>query len=95
MHPRRVFDPLDTHLAIQLVTLSDSLRVFIRKKIQSPNRWEKVSSRLESASNSPKETKFLSPGTMRNTIVPGFTFGVFHGKIECQSIQKAGLYHAF
>ena len=33
---------------------------------------------------------------MRNTIVPGFTFGVFHGKmIDCQSIQKAGLYHAF
>lgn len=41
------------------------------------------------------ETNFLSPGTMRNTIVPGFTFGVFHGKIDCQSIQKAGLYHAF
>lgn len=41
------------------------------------------------------ETKFLSPGTMSNTIVPGFTFGVFHGKIDCQSIQKAGLYHAF
>ena len=32
---------------------------------------------------------------MRNTIVPGFTFGVFHGKIDCQNIQKAGLYHAF
>jgi|GEM_PF-147754 len=30
LHPRRVFDPLDTHLAIELVTRSCSVRVFIR-----------------------------------------------------------------
>ena len=29
--PRRVFDPLDTLFAIQLVTLSYSFRVFIRE----------------------------------------------------------------
>ena len=29
LHPRRVFDPLDTHLAIELVTRSYSARVFI------------------------------------------------------------------
>ena len=29
LHPRRVFDPLDTHLAIELVTFSCYARVFI------------------------------------------------------------------
>ena len=31
LHPRRVFDPLDTLLAIQLVALSCNFRVFIRE----------------------------------------------------------------
>ena len=30
LHPRRVFDPLDTHFAIELVTLSGNARVFIQ-----------------------------------------------------------------
>ena len=31
LHPRRVFDPLDTHLAIELVTFSCYARVFIHR----------------------------------------------------------------
>ena len=31
LHPRRVFDPLDTLFAIELVTLSYSVRVFIHR----------------------------------------------------------------
>ncbi len=31
LHPRRVFDPLDTLLAIELVTSAYSVRVFIRR----------------------------------------------------------------
>ena len=33
LHPRRVFDPLDTLFAIELVTLSYSVRVFIHRLV--------------------------------------------------------------
>ena len=35
LHPRRVFDPLDTLLAIQLVALSCNFRVFIQETDKS------------------------------------------------------------
>ena len=38
LHPRRVFDPLDTLLAIELVTRSCSVRVFIQRTFGSKKK---------------------------------------------------------